>query len=74
MTLNSEEERNIIKDVSAVNTNMTLDKFHARHISEDDKSFSKIVEQENIRHQQKYSWLFEKEGMRFILLPVVNTA
>lgn len=64
MTLNSEEERNIIKDVSAVNTNMTLDKFHARHISEDDKSFSKIVEQENIRHQQKYSWLFEKEGLQ----------
>ena len=39
----------------------TLDKFLAKHTSEDNESFEQIMEQARQRQREKYSYLYKKE-------------
>lgn len=39
----------------------TLDKFLAKHTSEDNDSFEEIMEQARLRQKEKYAWLYKKE-------------
>ncbi|KAJ3537638.1 hypothetical protein NM688_g6653 [Phlebia brevispora] len=42
-------------------TNMTLDTFQARYTSEDNASFTQILEDENRRRKEKYKWAWEAQ-------------
>ena len=43
---------------------MGLDKFLAKHTSEDNASFREILEESEQRKRDKQAWLFEKEGQQ----------
>ena len=41
-----------------------LDRFLAKHTSEDNASFTEILEESERRRQEKHAWLFEKEDIQ----------
>ncbi|KAJ3112547.1 DiGeorge syndrome critical region protein 14 [Phlyctochytrium bullatum] len=49
------------------NTSMTLDAFQTMYTSEDNASFSAIMERQNQERRQKYHWYYEKETGRLKL-------
>ncbi|PIL31623.1 hypothetical protein GSI_06325 [Ganoderma sinense ZZ0214-1] len=44
-----------------LNTDMSLDTFQARHTSEDNSSFTQILEDENRRRKEKYGWAWDAQ-------------
>lgn len=42
-------------------TNMTLDAFQARYTSEDNSSFTEILEEENRRRKEKWAWAWQAQ-------------
>ncbi|EDO41932.1 predicted protein [Nematostella vectensis] len=42
-------------------SNLPLDKFLAKHTSEDNASFEQIMETAREKHREKYEWLYKKE-------------
>ncbi|KAI0694906.1 nuclear protein DGCR14 [Cytidiella melzeri] len=42
-------------------TNLSLDNFQARYTSEDNSSFTQILEEENRRRREKYSWAWDAQ-------------
>jgi protein DGCR14 len=52
---------------TAVNTNMSLDSFQARHTSEDNASFLEIQKKDGQKHREKYSWVYQPNQSTLLL-------
>jgi protein DGCR14 len=59
-------------------TDMSLDAFQARYTSEDNASFTQILDEENVRRREKYGWAWDAqkrvEAQRAIALDVRERA
>ncbi|KAJ4870234.1 DGCR14-related [Raphanus sativus] len=60
-TLREEPGGEVVTDEGDVDVNMSLDEFFRRYTSEDNDSFSKILEKVNKRKKDKYNYLLEGE-------------
>lgn len=49
------------------NIGMSLDSFMAAYTSEDNASFSEILEKQNAERRQKYAWIYEKDERKLLL-------
>ncbi|XP_065890184.1 splicing factor ESS-2 homolog [Dysidea avara] len=50
-----------IEDKKVKKEDMRLDSFLSKYHSEDDASFNELVEKDQQKHREKYSWLYNKE-------------
>ncbi|XP_071485470.1 splicing factor ESS-2 homolog [Diadema antillarum] len=58
-----EEEEDLTQpgEKSKSDTSLSLDKYLAKHTSEDNESFSEIMAKSAEKHRQKHAWLYEAE-------------
>ncbi|XP_059282156.1 uncharacterized protein LOC132035976 [Lycium ferocissimum] len=52
---------NVVGEADKVDVSLTLDEFFRRYTSEDNESFSKIIEKVNRKRKEKYGYLLEGE-------------
>jgi protein DGCR14 len=55
------KKRKLEKKDGGVNTDLSLDDFQARYTSEDNASFTSILDDENTQRKERYKWAYDAE-------------
>ena len=55
------KKRKLEKEEGGVNTDISLDDFQARYTSEDNASFTSILNDENTQRKERYKWAYDAE-------------
>jgi protein DGCR14 len=63
------DESTLSSQVECDAQKLSLDRFQAKYTSEDNVSFSEIIEQQNQDLKKKYNWLYDASSQRLLLGP-----
>ncbi|KAI2623253.1 nuclear protein DGCR14 [Hypoxylon sp. NC1633] len=58
ISVSSESTASVLKEKDDIDTNMSLGAFQSKYTSEDNESFYKLLDKQNLKKAEKYAWLW----------------
>ncbi|KAI0885213.1 nuclear protein DGCR14 [Annulohypoxylon maeteangense] len=58
ISVSSESTTSFLKEKDEIDTNMSLGAFQSKYTSEDNESFYKLLDKQNLKKAEKYAWLW----------------